>query len=88
MRLQTLLENQAAHLRLEYRGNDLSQRVMAMVEQLRQGKACHPIVQVLQQKDLAEANLFALLVEDRAATVVSYVDFLCHIHGQIQNKMM
>jgi len=86
--VQTLLENQARHLRLEYRGNDLSQRVMAIVEQLRQGRASFSIVQVMQQKDLAEANLFAFLVEDRAATVVSYVDFLCHVHGQIQAKLV
>ncbi|KAJ1468177.1 hypothetical protein T484DRAFT_1856245, partial [Baffinella frigidus] len=84
--VQTLLENQARHLRLEYRGNDLSQRVMAIVEQLRQGRASFSIV--MQQKDLAEANLFAFLVEDRAATVVSYVDFLCHVHGQIQAKLV
>jgi hypothetical protein len=31
---------------LEYRGNDLSQRIMAIVEQLRQGRASYSIVQV------------------------------------------
>ncbi len=44
-------------------------------------RAC---AQVVQQRDLAEANLFAYLVEDRASNVVSYVDFLCHIHSKIQ----
>jgi hypothetical protein len=33
-------------------------------------------------------RMMAYLIEDRHATVVSYVDFLCHIHSQIQAKLV
>ena len=33
-------------------------------------------------------RMMSYLIEDRHATVVSYVDFLCHIHSQIQAKLV
>ena len=46
------------------------------------------VLEIVQQRDaLAEGNLLTLLIEDRHATVVSYIDFLCHIHSQIQQKL-
>jgi protein transport protein SEC24 len=33
-----------------------------------------------------EVDFFNALVEDRLTSGMSYVEFLCHIHRQIQNK--
>jgi len=45
-------------------------------------------VRVLVAKDPLEAQHFlSKLVDDRAQTSMSYVEFLCHIHRQIQSKI-
>ena len=38
------------------------------------------------RQDALEQRFMSTLIEDRNPTAVSYVDFLCHIHTQIQNK--
>jgi len=86
--VSNLGDNDAIHLQLVEHDNDLSRRVVAIVDQIRSRKASFPIVEVMQQKDILEAQFFSYLVEDRAPTVVSYVDFLCHIHSQIQSKLV
>jgi protein transport protein SEC24 len=44
-------------------------------------------VRVLVAKDPLEAQFLSKLVDDRAQTSMSYVEFLCHIHRQIQSKI-
>ena len=34
----------------------------------------------------AQGRFLAMMVEDRAQTSMNYVEFLCHIHRQIQSK--
>ena len=41
---------------------------------------------VLAPKDALEPRFLACLIEDRAQASMSYVEFLCHVHRQIQNK--
>lgn len=41
---------------------------------------------VLMAKDSAEPRFLTMLTEDRTQTAMSYVEFLCHIHRQIQAK--
>jgi len=43
-------------------------------------------LRVVTAKDSAEARFLASLIEDRAQASMSYVEFLCHIHRQIQSK--
>ena len=42
---------------------------------------------VLTAKDAAEVRLVSMLTEDRAQTTMSYVEFLCHVHRQIQQRL-
>lgn len=67
----------------------LSQTVNRILNHVQeQGQFWRP-VEVLKQKQTGEAKLYASLVEDKSAPGYnySYVEFLCHIHTQIQNKM-
>ena len=43
-------------------------------------------VRVVAPKDPMEARFIGMLTEDRAQTSMSYVEFLCHVHRQIQQK--
>ena len=43
-------------------------------------------VRVLASKDPLEGRFLSMLTEDRAQTSMSYVEFLCHVHRQIQQK--
>jgi len=85
--VHALAEGDAQHLQLVQRDNELSRRVVAVVEQIRSRHASFENVQVVMQREGGEAQLMALLVEDRAGAVSSYVDFLCTVHSQIQSKM-
>jgi len=61
-------------------------RILNYVQE--QGQFWRP-VEVLKDKQAGESKLYASLVEDKSAPGYnySYVEFLCHIHTQIQNKM-
>jgi protein transport protein SEC24 len=45
------------------------------------------VVRVVGPKDPAEPRFLAALTEDRAQASMTYVEFLCHVHRQIQNKL-
>lgn len=61
-------------------------RILNYVQE--QGQFWRP-VEVLKEKHPGEAKLYASLVEDKSAPGYnySYVEFLCHIHTQIQQKL-
>ena len=40
----------------------------------------------LRAPSRAQSRFLAMMVEDRAQTSMNYVEFLCHIHRQIQSK--
>eukprot|EP00656_Telonema_subtile_P053557 TRINITY_DN7791_c0_g1_i2.p1 TRINITY_DN7791_c0_g1~~TRINITY_DN7791_c0_g1_i2.p1 ORF type:complete len:369 (+),score=129.26 TRINITY_DN7791_c0_g1_i2:209-1315(+) len=67
----------------------LSQTVNRILNHVQgQGQLWRP-VEVLKQKHPGEAKLYASMVEDKSAPGYnySYVEFLCHIHTQIQQKL-
>ena len=43
-------------------------------------------MRVAKRGDPLEVAFFNSMVEDRTGGGMSYVEFLCHIHRQIQNK--
>jgi len=86
--VHALAEGDAKNLLLVPRDNELSRRLVAIVDQIRSRNTSHAMLTVVQQKDIAEASMFSLLIEDRAGSVSSYVDFLCTVHSQIQSKML
>uniref|UniRef100_A0A7S0W6H9 Protein transport protein SEC24 n=1 Tax=Hemiselmis tepida TaxID=464990 RepID=A0A7S0W6H9_9CRYP len=80
-------DNEAPRLVLQPRGNALSAKICTIVDHFRQERPSCPTLTVVRQKDAFEPYHMCYLVEDRQAHIVSYVDFLCHIHSQIQTKL-
>ena len=58
-------------------------RVLSLV---RQDRGAYMRTRVLKRGDLRERAFFAALIEDRAPSGLSYVEYLCQVHLQIQNK--
>jgi len=58
----------------------------AMVNEIRRQRCSFMRTRVVKRGDPLEVAFFNSLVEDRLASGMSYVEFLCHIHRQIQNK--
>jgi len=44
-------------------------------------------LRVARKGDLAEVGFFNALMEDKSTAGSSYVDYLCHVHRLIQNRM-
>ena len=45
-----------------------------------------PMSNNIEPKDPLEGRFLSMLTDDRAQASMSYVEFLCHIHRQIQSK--
>jgi protein transport protein SEC24 len=76
-----------SRLRLYPVDNSLSIRVNRLVSAVRSQRP-HLLqsVRVLVAKDPFEGRFLSMLTDDRAQASMSYVEFLCHIHRQIQSK--
>lgn len=74
---------------LEPEEGHLSERIYAIVEQIRANKSSHPWLplKVVLPNTAEESRFFRLLVEDRFADELSYVDYLCKIHKMVQEKL-
>jgi len=67
--------------------NDVSQRIHTIINWIHQHRSSYQEVNILKQHDASEGSFFLNLVEDKGHDTMSYVDFLCHIHRQIQTKL-
>jgi len=78
-----------SRLRIKPLDNDLSIRANRLVDAVRAQRP-HMIqnVRVVAPKDPLEARVLSMLTEDRAQTSMNYVEFLCHVHRQIQQKFV
>jgi protein transport protein SEC24 len=54
--------------------------------QIRRSRASFLRLRIIKRSDPLESVFFNLLLEDRSVAGMSYVEFLCHVHRQIQNK--
>jgi len=76
-----------ARLRVFSVDNPLSIRVNKLMNAVRsQRPHLLQTVRVVAPKDSLETRFLGMLTEDRAQTSMSYVEFLCHVHRQIQQK--
>jgi len=71
--------------------SDEGQKILAIVQQIRRDRAYPrfefmPLI-VAAAATPEEARILALLREDKMAGEQCYVDFLCHVHKCVQNKM-
>lgn len=78
-----------ADLCLVPRDSDLSRRVLAIVGTIRKLRVggVLPTVRVVLHDSALVPTLKGMLVEDRSFQDMSYVEYLCHIHKEIQVRL-
>lgn len=64
--------------------NPLSERVRSVVTAMREERSPFMKLNIVKQKDPSENYFLRCLVEDKFNDQMSYVDFLCHVHREIQ----
>lgn len=67
----------------------LNQKVNTIVRHLQSQCGYWRPLEVMKQRFPGEAKVYAQLIEDKSSPgySMSYVEFLCHVHSQIQAKM-
>jgi len=65
----------------------LSKTTNAVLDEIRRQRCKFMRLRIIKRNDGLETAFFNLLLEDRSVIGMSYVEFLCHIHRQIQNKL-
>jgi protein transport protein SEC24 len=65
----------------------LSTRVHNLINSIRQSHRSFEPLTVVKQGEVGEMRFFSYLVEDKGLDTMNYVDFLCHVHRQIQGKL-
>eukprot|EP00873_Tetraselmis_striata_P007892 jgi/Tetstr1/428156/TSEL_018207.t1 len=73
-------------LSLERRDNQISRVTNDLMDEIRRSRASFLRLRIIKRSDPLEPVFFNLLLEDRSVAGMSYVEFLCHVHRQIQNK--
>jgi len=72
---------------LEPFDNELSRKVNEVVNEIRRQRCSYLRLRLCKKGDPSGDFLRSLLVEDKAPGGLSYVEFLVHVHRQIQSKM-
>ncbi|CAA7400497.1 unnamed protein product [Spirodela intermedia] len=67
--------------------NDLSKRLNDVVDEIRRQRSSYLRMQLCRKGDPSGALFFSYLIEEKTPEGLSYVEFLVHIHQQIQTKM-
>jgi len=63
-----------------------SRAVNAVLDEARRQRGAYMRTRVLKRRDPSESAFYSALVEDRFGSLPSYVEYLCQLHRQIQNK--
>ncbi|GJN12878.1 hypothetical protein PR202_ga31198 [Eleusine coracana subsp. coracana] len=72
---------------LEQFDNELSRKVNEVVNEIRRQRCSYLRLRLCKKGDPSGDFLRSLLVEDKAPGSLSYVEFLVHVHRQIQSKL-
>ncbi|TVU50463.1 hypothetical protein EJB05_01835, partial [Eragrostis curvula] len=72
---------------LEQFDNELSRKVNEVVNEIRRQRCSYLRLRLCKRGDPSGDFFRSLLVEDKAPGSLSYVEFLVHVHRQIQSKM-
>ncbi|CAM8891355.1 unnamed protein product [Rhodiola kirilowii] len=73
---------------LQNLGNPLSKKLNDVVNEIRRQRCSYLRLRFCKKGDPSGMLFFSYMVEDKSASGSSYVEFLVHVHRQIQNKMM
>ncbi|KAI5067109.1 hypothetical protein GOP47_0017637 [Adiantum capillus-veneris] len=85
--VQSVNEMQTNQFVLQEFDNDASRKLNALVNEIRKERCSYLRFHWCRRGDPLEFLFFSLLVEDKNALGLSYVEYLVHVHRQIQNKM-
>ncbi|MCO5596334.1 hypothetical protein L7F22_050395 [Adiantum nelumboides] len=85
--VQSVNEMQTNQFVLQEFDNDASRKLNDLVNEIRKERCSYLRLHWCRRGDLLEFLFFSLLVEDKNALGLSYVEYLVHVHRQIQNKM-
>lgn len=72
---------------LQQFGNPLSQKLNDLVNEIRRQRCSYLRLRLCKKGDPSGALFFSHLVEDKSPSGASYVEFLVHVHREIQVKM-
>jgi len=87
LQLPSLEGVDTARLRIPLLETETSVRVNRLINAVRsQRPHLMQMPRVVVPKDALELRVVAMLTEDRMQTMMNYVEFLCHVHRQIQAK--
>jgi protein transport protein SEC24 len=66
----------------------LSKAVLALLDEIRRQRKSYMHLRLMRRGHPQEAACMAALIEDRSPSAgMSYVEWLCMLHRQIQNKL-
>ncbi|XP_057966867.1 protein transport protein SEC24 C [Malania oleifera] len=72
---------------LQQYGNPLSKTLNDVVNEIRRQRCSYLRLKLCKKGDPSGMLFFSYMVEDKSPSGLSYVEFLVHIHRQIQSKM-
>ncbi|XP_027934886.1 protein transport protein Sec24-like At4g32640 isoform X2 [Vigna unguiculata] len=72
---------------LQQYDNPLSKRLNEVVNEIRRQRCSYLRLKLCRKGDPSGMLFFSYMIEDKSAGGFSYVEFLIHVHRQIQNKM-
>lgn len=73
---------------LQPRDTPLSQRLFSVLRHLQSARPHYAPVVVATPDSAAEVRATDRLVEDRVGGDMSYVDFVCHVHREIRERVL
>jgi len=76
----------ASSLVLPWLDTTESKAIHKLLDKIRTERRSYMRLHVLRRGDALEVNFFNNMIEDRTSSGMSYVEFLCHLHRQIQNR--
>ncbi|KAI3455105.1 hypothetical protein Pfo_011768 [Paulownia fortunei] len=72
---------------LQQYDNPLSKKLNAIVNEIRRQRCSYLRLKLCKKGDSSGMMFFSYMVEDKTSSGLSYVEYLVHIHRQIQSKM-
>ncbi|GAB4858715.1 Protein transport protein Sec24C [Ancistrocladus abbreviatus] len=72
---------------LQQYDNPLSRKFNEVINEIRRQRSSYLRLKLCKKGDSSGMSFFSYMVEDKTPTGLSYVEYLVHIHRQIQSKM-
>ncbi|TKY50764.1 transport protein Sec24 [Spatholobus suberectus] len=72
---------------LQQYDNPLSKKLNEVVNEIRRQRCSYLRLKLCRKGDPSGMSFFSCMIEDKSAGGFSYVEYLIHVHRQIQNKM-